>query len=74
MKKKVVIFLSLVAAVALLFPIPQHLKDGGTVEYRAILYSFKNVHRLSPGLEPAKEYQEGTVIAILGIEIFNYVQ
>ena len=54
MKKKVVIFLSLVAAVALLFPIPQHLKDGGTVEYRAILYSFKNVHRLSLVLKPVK--------------------
>jgi len=74
MKKKLVIVLSLVAAAVLLFPVPRHLKDGGTVEYRAILYSFKDVHRLSPGLEPAKEYQEGTVIEILGIEIFNNVQ
>ena len=37
MKKKVVIFLSLVAAVALLFPIPRHLKDGGTVTHREVM-------------------------------------
>lgn len=74
MKKKLVIVLCIVAVVVLLFPIPQQLKDGGTVEYRAILYNVKNVHRLHPDMESEKEYQEGTIVEILGIEVLNNVQ
>ena len=74
MKKKLIVALFIVATIILLFPIPRQLKDGGTVEYHAILYSVKDVHRFHPDLEAAKEYQEGTIIEILGIEVFNNVQ
>ena len=74
MKKKLVIALFMIAAIVLPFPIPQRLQDGGTVEHHAILYCVKNVYRLHPDLEAEKEYQEGTVIAILGTEVFNNVQ
>ena len=55
----------------LLIPIPLRYKDGGTVEYRALLYSVYDVHRLAT--EPAGDYDEGIIVEILGIEIFNNV-
>lgn len=29
-----------------MFPIPFHLKDGGTVEYKALTYKISKVHKL----------------------------
>ncbi len=44
MKNKLVIIM-----IALLFiPIPYHLKDGGSVEYKALLYKITDVHCLNP--------------------------
>ena len=42
----------------LLIPIPNRLKDGGTVVYQAILYSIENVHKLSPTINAEQEYLE----------------
>ena len=70
MKKR--IFILIIALVVLLTPIPFRLKDGGTVEYKALLYSVQNVHRLNPDPQ-GEEFIEGTIIEILGIEIFNNV-
>lgn len=55
--------------IVLLFPIPLRYKDGGTVEYRAVLYSVYDVHRLAIDLEDG--FDEGTIVEILGIEIYN---
>ena len=71
MKRKIVLFAA--AAVILLFPLQLRLKDGGTVQYRAILYSVQNVHRLNPDLESGREYLEGTIVEILRVEVFNDV-
>lgn len=72
MKKKVIIVMVIVVLLILLVPIPMHLKDGGTVEYKAILYKVSKVHRLTGYLE--KMYEDGTTIEILGMEIFNNVK
>lgn len=74
MKKKVIIGLCILLAFVLLLPIPRHLKDGGTVEYNAILYSVQTVHTLNFDLESEQTYLEGTIIEVLGIEIFNNVK
>ena len=74
MKQKIVFFLCILLAVVLLLPIPMRLKDGGTVEYKAILYSIQDVHRLNPDLDSGQAFLEGTIIEILGIEIFNNVK
>ena len=63
--KKLLAGICLVLALVLLIPVPLRLKDGGSVEYRAVLYSVTDVHRLAPELESG--YLEGTVIEILGI-------
>ncbi len=46
MKKTFIPIACIVFALLLLLPIPHQMKDGGTVEYRAVLYSVSDVHRL----------------------------
>lgn len=80
MKKKVLITIVIVAIILiLLFPIRLQLKDGGTVQYKAVLYKVSKVHRLISIEEmekegKIKEYDDGFVIEILGFEIFNNVE
>lgn len=70
-KKKLLLAVCILLALILLFPVPQRLKDGGSVEYNAILYSVTNVHRLNPDLTSEQEFITGITVEILGVEIFN---
>ena len=71
MKKKVIIIICILACIILLFPVKQQFKDGGSVQYKAILYSVTKVHRLALGeWDDGKAHYE-TGIEILGIEVFN---
>ena len=72
MKKKIIIVTSILIAIVLLCPIPMRLKDGGTVKYQALLYSVSDVHRLAPSTESG--YEDGIVIEILGMQVFNNVK
>ena len=54
-------------------PIPFRLKDGGTVEFKALVYSVSRIHRLA-SVEAKKEYEEGIIIKILGVEVYNNVE
>lgn len=76
MKKKVIIVMISVVLLVLLVPIPMYLKDGGTVEYRALLYKVSKVHSLISveEKEKGKMYNEGIIIKILGFEIYNNVK
>ena len=71
MKKKIIIVTSILIAIVLLCPIPMRLKDGGTVKYQALLYSVSDVYRLAPSTESG--YEDGIVIEILGMQVFNNV-
>ncbi len=69
MKKKItIIAVCALVALILLAPVPMHLKDGGTVVYRALLYSVEDVHRLG---DVESEYVEGTVVRVLGMKVFD---
>lgn len=72
MKKKTTIIVIIALLIILLIPIPMNLKDGGTVEYKALLYKVSKVHRLTGNIE--KMYEEGVTVEILGLEIFNDVK
>ena len=72
MKKKIIISISVLLAIVLLCPIPMRLRDGGTVKYQALLYSISDVHRLAPSVESG--YEEGLIIEILGMQVFNNVK
>lgn len=79
MKKKVIIISVAIILLVLLFPIRNQLKDGGTVEYKALVYKVSKIKRLI-SIEKMeqegkiKEYDQGIVIEILGFEIYNSVK
>ena len=73
MKKRNVAIVCILLAIILLIPIPLRLKDGGTVEYKALAYSVSRVHRIAP-VKAEKEYEEGIIIKVLGIEGYNNVE
>jgi len=66
MRKKILIVVIVAILLILLIPRPMYLNDGGTVEYRALLYTVTKYHRLAP-----TESRYIDRIEILGVEIFN---
>ncbi len=74
MKRKcAVIIITAFIFTLLLFPIRLQYKDGGTVEYKAILYSVIKKHSATdengnPG------FHIGTIVELFGIELYNQVQ
>lgn len=79
MKKKIIIVAIVVILLIFLFPIRNQLKDGGTVEYKALLYKISKVKRLISIEEmekegKIKEYDHGVIIEVLGLEIYNNVR
>lgn len=68
-EKNILIIVIIVLLIIFLFPIKvNRLKDGGTVEYKALTYKISNVHRYSE-----TEHEDGIIVEILGKEIFNNV-
>ena len=72
MKKKIILILVIIIAIILLFPIPMRLKDGGSIEFKALLYSITKYHKLSDNIDDG--YLEGIGIEILGVEVFNNLE
>lgn len=70
--KKLITVICILLVIALLLPVPMRMKGGGTVKYQALLYSVSDVHRLAPTAESG--YEEGIIVEILGIQIFNSVK
>lgn len=75
MKKKIIILTIIVVILILVIPLPTHLKDGGTIEYRALLYKISKVHSLASlgNAEEKSTYNDGIIVEILGFEVFNNV-
>lgn len=69
MKKKIILIVVIVIALILLLPIPMKLKDGGSIEFQALLYTVTKYHKLDESAENG--YVDGIGIKILGMEIFN---
>lgn len=69
MKKKVMLGIVIVVILLLLIPIPMRLKDGGSIEFRAVLYTITKYHKID--LNSEKGYIDGIGIKILGKEIYN---
>lgn len=58
----------IIALIILLFPIKLGYKDGGTVEYKAIVYSVTDYHSIHSA---EGEYRVGYTIEIFGLEVFD---
>ena len=67
MKKSLIICIIIIFLLfVLMCPVKRYYKDGGTVAYKAILYTVYDMHAWMPeGLE------EGTIVEILGFEVYN---
>lgn len=79
-RKKLILWgsLALVALfLVLLIPIPLRYKDGGTVEYRAVLYSYTRYHAMENEIVNENDEVVGTQwrlgnrLEILGFEVFD---
>ena len=46
--KSIIIIVIIIVLIILLFPIPNKLKDGGTIEYKALLYTITDYHKIAP--------------------------
>ena len=71
MKKKILIAVIVIILLVLLIPIPMRLRDGGTIEYKALIYTISKVHRLNHNSKSG--YDNGLIIKIFGKEIYNNV-
>ncbi len=69
MKKKILIIVIIILALVLLIPTPFYLNDGGSIEYRALLYTITKYHRLDSNSKTG--YKDGIEIEILGMKIYN---
>lgn len=74
MKKKLLIGICILLVIVCLVPRCEHYEDGGTVAYKAILYQVKHVHSIGADVPSGGEYLEGTIVKILGIEVYNDVE
>ena len=74
MRKKIIIGICILLVILCLIPKRKHLEDGGSVVYQAILYQVKDVHSIGAEDTSEDEYLEGTVVKILGIEVYNDVK
>ena len=66
-KKKIIIIVIIIIFILMLIPFPIHLKDGGSVEYKALLYKYTKIHRLSE--KSPSGYEDGWDLEILGIHV-----
>jgi len=71
MKKKNLIIILVVILIVMLIPIPFKLKDGGSTEYKALLYNVTKIHRINH--QSSTGYEDGWKVEILGIQIYNKV-
>ena len=71
MKKKIVIAIIVVVMLILFVPIPNHLKDGGTVEWKSLTYSISKVHSLYSVDGYPMGYKDGMIIKIFNMTVYN---
>ena len=68
-----IIFSIFLTKIILLFPIQiNRLNDGGTVEYRTLLYSITKYHRLDENIDDG--YIDGIEIKVFGKKIYSNVE
>lgn len=66
-KKNIILIIAIVVFIIMLIPVPIRLKDGGSIEYKAILYKYTKIHRLNE--KSSTGYEDGWELKILGVHI-----
>ena len=70
--KNIILFFVILVLLLLLVPIPKKYKDGGSVDYNALLYQIRIYHRLD--LECKDGYRDGLEIKILGKTVYQKIE
>lgn len=70
MKKKILLIV-VVLIIVMLVPIPMKLKDGGSTEYKAILYSVTKYHKINH--DSTKGYDDGWKVKLFGLTIYDKI-
>ena len=74
-KKRVLTVLAVIIAIVLLIPFPIHYKDGGTVDYEAVLYTVRKEHSIAGApLEDEEGYYIGTRVRVLFWTVYDNVR
>ena len=71
-KRKIIVFIITLLFILALIPIPMKLKDGGSIEYKAILYSVTKIRRINT--QSLTGYETGWEIKVLCFQIYNNVK
>ena len=71
-KRKIIVFIITLLFILALIPIPMKLKDGGSIEYKAILYSVTKIRRINT--QSMTGHETGWEIKVLGFQIYNNVK
>ena len=80
MKKKIVIGIVVFFMLVLLIPIRLQMKDGGSIQYKAVIYTVTKYHQITMEWDYENKevadsgYRVGWGVEVLGIEIFNNVK
>ena len=70
---KIKIIIVVVICAVLLIPIPVGYKDGGTVEYNAVLWSVRKEHSIFTE-SPTYGYNTGTVVRVMFWRVYDDVR
>lgn len=74
MRKKIVIIVIIIVMLILFIPIPNHLKDGGTVNWNALTYSISKVHSLYSVNGYYVGYKDGIIIKIFNKTVYKNIK
>ena len=72
MTKSIILFFVIIVLLLLLVPIPKKYKDGGSIDYNALLYQISVYHRLDLACEDG--YRDGLEIKILGKTVYQKIE
>ena len=72
-KKRGLVVLAVILAAVLLVPFPIHYKDGGTVDYEAVLYTVRKEHCLAGAPLEEEGYYIGTRVRVLFWVVYDDV-
>lgn len=77
MKKKIVLGICILLVMICLVPFQTgthlHFEDGLRITYKAVLYEVERIYRTEEGSISIEEYPAGTIVRILGTEVYNSV-
>lgn len=71
MKKRTLVIIIILICAVLFVPIPVGYKDGGTVEYNAVMYTVRKEHSFA---DRAPGYNVGTRVRILFWTVYDDVR